>query len=173
MYTNNKYLDKYRIKSTRLPNYNYGANGYYFVTICTQDGLHYFGEIINHKMVYNRVGYLAIKFWREIPKHFKYIEMDAFIVMPNHVHGVIRINKRNGGDVCATVETRKCLVSTISSIIGSYKSICTKIINRTFSATNFKWQSRFYDEIIKNDEHLYNVRQYIKNNPTTKLNPFK
>ena len=82
-----KYLGKYRIKSARLPNYDYGSNGYYFITICTKDRIKYFGEIINSKMVYNRVGYLAIKFWREIPQHFKHVETDAFIVMPNHSWG--------------------------------------------------------------------------------------
>ncbi len=164
---------KYRIKSTRLKGYNYGSNGYYYVTICTKDRCHYFGEIINHKMIYNRVGYLAIKFWREIPKHFKYVEMDAFIVMPNHVHGVIRIRGNN-----AVVETLHCNISTktlfsyvspkkhsLSVIIRSYKSICSKTINHSFPATNFKWQSLFYDEIIKNEQHLNNVRKYIKNNP--------
>ncbi len=97
--------------------------------------------------------------------------------MPNHVHGILIINHDEN-----PVETRQCLVSTntninkinrfqnqgkntVSSIIGSYKSICTKTINKLLDSTLFGWQPRFYDHIIRNEKSFYAIREYIKNNP--------
>ena len=88
-----KFQNKYRIKTTRLQNWDYGSNAAYFVTICTQNREYYFGEIINGVMQLSEIGLLANKYWLEIPEHFPFVELDEFVVMPNHVHGIIIINK--------------------------------------------------------------------------------
>ena len=88
-----KYKNKYRIETTRLKNWNYGWNGAYFITICTQNRIHYFGEIENREMQLSKIGKMAEKYWYEIPKHFPFVKLDAFIVMPNHIHGIIIIDK--------------------------------------------------------------------------------
>ncbi len=88
-----KYQNKYRIQSTRLPNWDYGWNASYFVTICTQNRIHYFGEIVGGVMQFSEIGQMAEKFWHEIPQHFPFVELDAFVVMPNHIHGIITIAK--------------------------------------------------------------------------------
>ena len=90
-----KFKGKYRIPSARLQNWDYGWNAAYFVTICTQDRKHYFGEIINGKMRLSKIGESAEKCWIEIPKHFPFVKLDEFVLMPNHIHGIIEIAKLN------------------------------------------------------------------------------
>jgi len=197
-----KFKNKYRIPSTRLQNWDYGSNAAYFITICTKDREHFFGEIVHHKMTLNAIGKLAENYWFEIPKHFQFIKLGNFVVMPNHVHGILIIDKTGtidgktgdiGGTVgtVGTVETRQCLVSTthphpiknhtpkkqtigqkrfqnqgkntISSIVGSYKSVLTK--NARFINGNFAWQSRFHDHIIRNDGEYERISKYILDNP--------
>lgn len=176
-----KFNNKYRVDSARLKNWDYRKNGAYFVTICTANRKHYFGEIvdkgISNEMILSDVGLLAEKYWVEIPKHFPFIELGNFVVMPNHLHGILIINN---------LETLQCNVSTeskmkigdektqffsdispksgsISTIIRSYKSIVSresKLIN-----PKFKWQSRFHDAIIRNSISFERIQNYIENNP--------
>ena len=187
--TDNKFQNKYRIESARLKGWDYASDGYYYVTICTKDRELFFGDIKNGRMALNDIGKIAQNYLLEIPDHFKNAELDKFVVMPNYVHGIIVIC--NNG----TVETRHCLVSTVDNtnhsnnnnrqytgkfpqmskispkpkslpiIIGSFKSICTRIINKKFPKIDFAWQSRFHDSIIRNQTALNKIRNYIKINP--------
>jgi putative transposase len=173
---NDKFQNKYRISSTRLQNWDYGSNGSYFITICTKNRKCFFGNIENQIMNLSEIGQFADKFWMEIPNHFPFVELGVFVVMPNYVHGILIINKNGfNGNV---VETRQCLVSTddsridqktigqhryqnqgkntISSIIGSYKSVVTK--NSHLINADFQWQSRFNDHIIRNSESFEKFR---------------
>ncbi len=182
-----KYQNKYRVPSARLQNWDYGWNASYFVTICTQNRECYFGDVMDGKMQLSEIGNLAKKYWQEIPQHFPFVQLDAFVVMPNHVHGIILIDKpqnvENGCNVY--VETRHCLVSTtptndepktigqkrfqnqgkntLSSIIGSYKSVVTKNARKIHAG--FAWQSRFHDHIIRNNESFEKIKSYIIENP--------
>lgn len=88
------YQNKYRIPSTRLKNWDYGANAAYFITICTKNRAHYFGEVTDGEMKLSEIGKIANKFWAEIPEHFPFIELGAFIIMPNHTHGILILNKK-------------------------------------------------------------------------------
>ncbi|GAB7087223.1 transposase [Marinifilum fragile] len=87
-----KFQDKYRIDSTRLQNWDYGSNGKYFIPICTCENEHFFGKITEEKMHLNAIGELADNYWHEIPNHFPYVHLDEFIVMPNHIHGILVID---------------------------------------------------------------------------------
>ncbi len=110
-----KYKNKYRIKSARLQNWDYGSNGMYFITICTQNRQHYFGGILDGEMRLNEIGELANQYWNEIPQHFPFVKLGEFVVMPNHTHGILIIDKtaRNRDNVCVdVVETLQCNVST-------------------------------------------------------------
>lgn len=178
------YKNKYRIASARLKNWDYGSNGAYFITICTHHRIHYFGKIISQQIQLTGIGQLAEKYWLEIPNHFPFVELGNFVIMPNHMHGVLIINKpvddsvgvdgapgMDGSD--GAVETRHCLVSTgilpdrkktISSIVGSYKSVVTKNARIQFNP-QFAWQSRFHDHIIRNRISFDRIQQYIANNP--------
>jgi putative transposase len=197
-----KFQNKYHILSARHPNWDYGTNGAYFITICTKNRQYFFGECNKGKMKLSTVGAIVQGFWYEIPKHFPFIELSEFVVMPNHIHGVLILNKNDFDEniikpidpiITVAVETGQCPVSTdehistndistnktiaqsrfrnqgkntVSSIIGSYKSICTKHIHATFPLLNFEWQTRFWDNIIRDDEAFNTISQYIINNPS-------
>ncbi|WP_298307621.1 transposase [Flavobacterium sp.] len=178
----NKFKNKYRIPSARLQTWDYSNNGAYFITICTQNREHFFGNIQNGIMQLSEIGKLAEQYWFEIPNHFPFIELGNFVIMPNHVHGILIINKIDDLSLSESVETRHCLVSTInsnttigssrfqnqgkntiSSIVGSYKSIVTKMSRQTHS--DFGWQSRFHDHIIRNSKSFDIIQNYIFENP--------
>jgi len=91
-FNENLFQNKYRIKTTRLPVWNYSSDGYYFVTICTKECEHFFGEIKKNIMGLNELGCTVTKYWQEIPLHFPFVKLDEFVVMPNHVHGILAIN---------------------------------------------------------------------------------
>jgi REP element-mobilizing transposase RayT len=84
-----RFNNQYRVESTRLQNWDYRWDGYYFITICTKDKIEYFGEIQNGEMVLSSLGIIADVLWHEIKNHAQNIKLDAFIVMPNHIHGII------------------------------------------------------------------------------------
>ncbi len=165
-----KFRNKYRIPSARLKNWDYGSNASYFVTICTHNRLHYFGEVHNKKMNLSEIGIIAKQFWYEIPGHFKFVELGAFVVMPNHIHGILMINKNDDLMGSGFVETPNLGVSTtavrtpnLGVIINQYKRICT--INARKIHADFAWQSRFHDHIIRNDESFQRISNYIDANP--------
>lgn len=87
--------EKFGRKYTRLKNYNYAANGYYFVTICTYEKQCFFGNITHGKMQLSTVRKIAQQYWSEIPQHSKHTYLDEFIIMPNHVHGIIIIDNQD------------------------------------------------------------------------------
>jgi putative transposase len=100
----NKFQNKYRNESARLQSWNYGANAAYFITICTSGKEHYFGEILDsNQMELSEIGQHVQKCWSDIPSHFPFVILDAFIMMPDHIHGIIVINKQNiNGDTVGT-----------------------------------------------------------------------
>lgn len=100
-----KFKNKYRIPSARALWWNYGANAAYFITICTKDRIHYFGNVVNGEMNLSTIGKSAQKCWQDIPQHFPFVILDEFIVMPNHIHGIIIINKMDI-DMHPTVQTQ-------------------------------------------------------------------
>ena len=173
-----KYKNKYRIASSRASWWNYSWNAAYFITICTQNRVHYFGEIINQKMQLSSVGILADVFWHEIKNHSKNIELDAFVVMPNHIHGILIIDGNENGDIdiAADAETRHAETrhalsqqrfqnqgkNSVSSLVGSYKSAVTKHANRLNLESG--WQTRFHDHIIRNEVEFDRIANYIESN---------
>ncbi len=183
-----KYKNKYRIESTRLPEWDYGSNAAYFVTICTNNRIHYFGEIIDHKMKLTDIGKMAEKYWHEIPQHFPFVKLGAFVVMPNHVHGIIIIDKpddeqNESASASAYVETQNFASlhqlqsqqqfssknqfgpqsKNLASIIRGYKIGVTK--NARKIDPGFTWQSRYYEHIIRNIKSFSGIENYIITNP--------
>lgn len=88
-----KFRNKYRVPSARLQNWDYGTNGAYFITICTKEMQHFFGEVVDKKMNLNAAGVLAEEYWIEILNQFRYVELGNFQIMPNHMHGILIIDK--------------------------------------------------------------------------------
>lgn len=164
---NNKFKNKYRISSARLSSWDYGNPGMYFITICTKDRVKYFGEIVNAQMHLNTFGKIAEQCWREIPEHFKNVELGEFIIMPNHVHGIIIINEsvsvETGHALSLPRRFRNQGKNTISAMVGSFKSAVTKIARAVNPV--FGWQSRFHDHIIRTADDYKRISNYIINNP--------
>jgi len=98
-----KFMNKYRIPSARLKNWDYRSSGAYFITICTKDRIHYFGHIVDHEMIHNAIGMIAQQCWIDIPNHFPFIELGNFVIMPNHVHGILIIHHANFAGMVETL----------------------------------------------------------------------
>ncbi len=180
-----KFRGKYRIPSARLQSWDYGSNGMYFITICTSDRRRFFGEIVKGKMMLSHVGILADVLWYEIKNHGKNVELAEFVVMPNHIHGILILNNLHhlGRDKACLVSTTNNVANTtnaktnpiggdrfqnqgkntISSIVGGYKSAVTKHAHRL--GFDFYWQSRFHDHIIRNEQSYLQIAEYVINNP--------
>ena len=156
-----KYQNKYRIPSARLPDWDYGSNAYYFVTICTGNRKHYFGKIHDHKMQLSPIGEIANTCWLEIPEHFPFIILHNNVVMPNHVHGIIQISKND--DVIGSVNKFGPQSKNLASIIRGFKIGVTK--NARIIDPLFRWQPRYHDHIIRDNKSFENISRYIINNP--------
>lgn len=160
-----KFKDK---KQYRLPGYDYSGDGYYFITICTRNREHFFGKVMDGRMRLSPIGKIAKYHWRKIPKRFSGIHLDEFIVMPNHLHGIIIIDNcrnapcRNAPRRVPTI--RPLIKNSLSSIINHYKGAVKNDCKRK-GFEYFNWQSRFYDHIIRNEKSLANIQKYIINNP--------
>ena len=167
-----RFKGKYRIKSARLAGWDYSQNGAYFITICTQQKQHFFGKVDNGEMQHSQTGHNAHKYWSEIPKQFAFASLGAFIIMPNHMHGIIfienacseaTINGNDGKNGGTTGNHNPMLHNSVSRIIRWYKGRTT-YENRKIDP-NFAWQAKFYDIIIWDENALTRISNYIKNNP--------
>ena len=183
-----KFKNRYRIPSARLSTWDYSSNAAYFITICTTDRQHYFGKIFNAEIQLSNIGKYANDCWMNIPVHFPYFYLDAFVIMPNHVHGIVLIEKPYIDNATGfyVVETGHALSlrkthtgdreiiqphprfrnqgkNTISAMVGSFKSAVTKFCNE--NKFQFGWQSRFHDHIIRDTNEFQSIRNYIITNP--------
>jgi putative transposase len=169
------YKDKYRASSARLPGWDYGSNGLYYITICTQNRVHYFGEIVSgqHSETQNSetqniaslhptvIGEVAYHNWLDIPKHFSFVELDEFVIMPNHIHGIIFINKPDKVDW--NYNKFGAQSQNLGAVMRGYKASV-----KTYATTNnieFGWQPRYYDHVIRNEKEYLNIGGYIVDNP--------
>ena len=156
------YKNKYRIKSIRLPNWDYGWNAAYFITICAKNRIHYFGKIENEKMILTDIGKSAEKYWYEIPEHFPFVKLGEFVVMPNHIHGIIIIDKPSRQPSQKSKNKFGPQSQNLASIVRGYKIGVTKYSKRL--EIEFKWQSRFYEHIIRNENERIRIQDYINDN---------
>ncbi|MCF8306840.1 MAG: hypothetical protein K9I71_12095 [Ignavibacteriales bacterium] len=229
-----KYLNKYRISSARLQNWDYNSNAPYFITICTAHKKHYFGNIVETRFIASPTneneknnlttaqvegrfiasptneneknnsttaqvegrfiasptGMIAEQIWNEIPIQFPFTELGNFVVMPNHVHGIIIISKPE----CTTivpgnpgVPANADAINRASSNVpvgesGGFARNKNPMVNDNLSRIirwykgrvsfeahkidpGFEWQSRFYDHIIRDEKSFFRISEYITNNP--------
>lgn len=174
-------------KTIRMQSWDYSDPSDYFITICTQDRLDLFGEIVDNEMILNEVGKIVEKCWLEIPNHFPNLELDIFQIMPNHIHFIIRIldeedigggivgnrhacsvsgddvNIRNSHGCSLRGDSRQ--YQKLPVIIGSFKLSVTRICNQ--NNLSIEWQKSYYDEIIRSEKHYSEVYDYILSNPQT------
>ncbi len=170
----------YHRKSIRLKGYDYSSNGAYFITICVKDRVSIFGEIVNGKMNLNGYGKIVLEEWLKTEEIRENVIMDEFIIMPNHFHGIIFIEDSGRGDPVgspifsdnekrashrlAPTESKTLKPNSLGAILGQFKSISTKKINK-LNQIYFQWQRNYYEHIIRNEKALNNIRKYIIENP--------
>ena len=168
------YKSKYRIESTRLDVWDYSKYGYYFITICTKEKKNLFGSIVEDKVLLNGCGEIVKEIWFQIPQQFEDVELDEFVVMPNHIHGIVFISRdtNDGRDAINSVSTgfagkKNPMVHKIhlSRVIRWFKGRTTYEIHHKLQFSEFAWQPRFYEHIIRNEKSLQKIREYISLNP--------
>jgi len=203
------FKNKYRIESIRLPGYDYSRPGAYFITIVVHNRQCLFGEIVNGEMTLNEFGEIVKTEWQKTGALRPNIDVDAFVVMPNHLHGILiitdnddlyhhhnrnRNRDRNRRDTLQRVSTEsesesesesgmgmepgmgmgtieqfgKPTHNSIPTIVRLFKSTVTKQINQIRQTLGIPvWQRNYYEHIIRNDDELNKIREYIINNPLT------
>jgi putative transposase len=181
-------------RSIRLRGYDYSQPGMYFVTICTQGKEHLFGEVVDGEMNASEYGLIVSQCWHDLPNHYHHAQTDSFVLMPNHVHGIIAILPRN------PVERRGGFTNlppidpahrrggftnpprmdgtrrrggftnpplhSLAEIVRGFKTYSARRINRIRgNAAQPVWQRNYYEHIVRNDDELNKIREYIQTNP--------
>ena len=177
--------------SLRLKGYNYSRDGFYFITICTHSRWMFFGKILDGKMHLSQMGLLARKIWKMIENQCDRTRVDEWVIMPDHIHGIIEIGdgqkgflKNIPGQFCRSAINRASTKleglhvggvtgirnpmlhpGSVSNMVRWFKGRTTHDIREKFPLEDFSWQPKFHDRIIRSQQELHNVRQYIENNP--------
>ena len=158
-------------RSIRLDGYDYSQAGMYFVTLCTQGRECLFGRVDNGEMTVNEYGRIVSESWNWLVVQYDHVELDAWVVMPNHLHGIIVINHDcRGGSRTAPTNTGKSgptiKQKPVGRLIGAFKTVSTKQINQIRNTPGMSvWQRNYWDHIIRDEKSLENIRNYILNNP--------
>jgi REP element-mobilizing transposase RayT len=181
-----KYQETYRIASSRFAGWDYGSNAAYFITICTQNRAHAFGEVIDGKVSLTPLGQAAWDCWNAIPEHFPFVLLDEFVAMPNHVHGIVVIDKpppakanadanvetqnfaslrpyTRPSPLCRSVNQFGPQSQNLAAIVRGFKIGVTKYARQ--HQILFAWQPRYHDHIIRNAAEHEHIRKYIFENP--------
>ena len=159
-------------KSIRLQGYDYSQDGAYFITVCTHNRVPLFGEIVDGVMALNTAGQIVEKCWCAIPEHFPQVTLDEFVVMPNHVHGIITIGTtvgvNNVGANDYLPQPPRPLQHGTSRTIGSMVRGFKIGVTRWFRANtdiHAVWQRNYYEHIIRNEDAYLKIAEYIQTNP--------
>lgn len=159
--------EKHHRRSIRLKGFDYGQPGAYFVTICAQNRECHFGAVADGQIRLNEAGQIIQAAWGELPSRFSNIAVDAFVVMPNHIHGIVLV----GAQFIAPSDPQgKNLgamnrAPTLGEMVRSFKATSTRLIRGTGNA-NFAWQRNYYEHVIRDEDSLERIRNYITENPT-------
>lgn len=182
--------NKYKTSTIRMNHWNYSWPAMYYVTICTKDRECYLGEVKNVEVYLSEIEKMVFECWLDIPNHFDDVKLDDWIIMPNHLHGIIVIEDNDfdmdGRDTTCHVDTEQndfghpqgrdtvYRVSTdrkfgglspksLASIINTFKGATTRQCHK--NNLNFQWQSNYYEHIIRNEEDYARIKEYIAQNP--------
>lgn len=148
-----------RHRNLRLPGYDYSQNGAYFVTICTEGRTALFGAVYGSVFTPNDAGWLIANVWDSLPERFPHITLDAFVVMPNHVHSVLFFDSTSSGS------------PSLSRVVGAFKSLSTVEYGRGVRERGWVpfngrlWQAGFYEHVIRSESDLNRIRVYVEGNP--------
>lgn len=151
-------------RSIRLKGYDYAQAGAYFVTMCTQNRTCLFGDVVDGQMRLNEYGQVVADSWLWLSARYPYVNQDEWVVMPNHLHGIMILTEPDGmgGSRTAPTENRK----PIGRLIGAFKTVSTKRLNAMRNTPGVPvWQRNYYEHIVRSEESLDRIRRYIVDNP--------
>ncbi len=169
-------------KSVRLKRYDYSRPGAYFITICTRKRKSNLGSVVNGEIALSEYGEIVANSWEWLPKQYPYVLLDEWVVMPNHIHGIIMIAsgavhpsvsdadgshlgpRRNPTvPIKGEPSTRR---KPIGELIGAFKTVSTKSLNEILRTPGARfWHRNYYEHVIRDDEDLHSIRKYILHNP--------
>jgi REP element-mobilizing transposase RayT len=162
-------------RSIRLAGYDYASPGAYFITLCTQDRVHLFGEVVDGVVQLSPYGRVAATYWEHIPQHFPHVALGAWVIMPNHMHGLLIITGDEERAEAAPTRPEDGEVSpqfrapesgSLGAIIGNYKSITTRRINLMRHTPGTRvWLRNYWESTLRSEEAVACVTRYITNNP--------
>src|SRR5487761_912951 len=160
-------------RSIRLSRYDYSGRGAYFVTICTQQKKHMFGEVVEGEMKPNEYGKIITLYWKDLSRRYPIVELDGSVLMPIHIHGIIRIvgaihelPLQTSARAIHESPLRKRRKMLLPKIIGYFKMNTAKRINETRNTPALAvWQRNYYEHVVRNDDELNKIRDYIATNP--------
>jgi len=136
----------------RLPDFDYSQAGSYFVTICTHDRRCVLGDVAGEEMSLSRSGELVGTLWQSLPDRHGGVSIDEFVVMPNHLHGIVELAENE---------------VSLPSVIGTFKSLSTKAVNAANGVPGDRlWQRSYHEHVIRDEEARERIREYIQNNPS-------
>lgn len=151
-------------RQLRLRDFDYSSPGFYFVTVCAENRACVFGEIFGGKVVLGNAGQLVAESWQRLPLRFPAITMDGFVVMPNHLHGIVQILQpsERWAQQAAPLRTAPAL----GQVMRAFKSTSAIAIKKLLGRPGRRvWQRAYYEHVIRNEDDLKNVREYIQQNP--------
>jgi REP element-mobilizing transposase RayT len=149
-----------RRRSPKLEGYDYTSPGVYFVTLCARAGRYPFGEVCDGEVRLSDVGRAIAQCWKDVPRHFQTVELDLYVVMPNHLHGLIALTE--AADSLPPVRTRP----SVHTVVGAFKSAATRRVNVMRNTPGVSlWQRTYYDHVVRTEQGLERIREYIANNP--------
>ncbi len=161
-----------RRNSLRLRGYDYGSSGVYFVTLCLRDRLCLLGKVAQDQMRLNRFGLTVAECWERLPLRYPHVELDEWIVMPNHLHGIIAICEDAGGSRPAPTSPDAgapdvgARVKLLGQLLGAFKTTSARRINQMRGTPGASvWQRNYFDHIVRTDQELERIRSYIAENP--------
>ena len=154
-------------KHNRLSGYDYSSDALYFVSSCTHDRIHHFGIVKSSQMNQNVYGEIAQKQWFWLAEKYNYVILHQFVVMPNHIHGIIEINRYR--DIVGTgrdlsLRDNNIKIKSLSELMGAFKTTTSKQIHQLGNA-GFSWQRSFHDHIIRTPNDYERISNYIATNP--------
>ncbi len=154
--------DIHRRRSIRLKAYDYSQPGAYSVTVVTQNRIPLFGEIVDGEMVLNNTGQSIGDAWEWLGTRYPHVHLDEYVVMPNHLHGIIVISDEGKGGSRTAPTAHKPL----GRLVAAFKTVTTKQFNLAHGTPGqLLWQRNYYEHVIRNDDEMERVREYISMNP--------
>ncbi|HEX4499321.1 MAG TPA: transposase [Thermoanaerobaculia bacterium] len=156
------FRNRYRIPSTRLKGWDYGGAGVYSITPCARGRICWFGEVVEDRVELSPLGEVVAEEWRKIPDSFDRVTLDEWIVMPDHLHGILVFKGRPPEDLRVS---SRMTPQSLGAVMGQFKSNASKRIWWNLRHRDFAWQDRFHDAIVRDTDALDNLRAYIRGNP--------